>query len=74
MSGFIAKDEQCWPMGLGMTSEEKETMWHLVRFWNAFVQLDNTPHDSSDVCDAVHRIQGIFAIRVARRVNPEIWV
>jgi hypothetical protein len=57
-----------------MTEKEKLTMELLVSFWNAYVTLPNVdPHTLQLVCDSVHTIQGVMAIRVARRVNPEIW-
>jgi hypothetical protein len=58
-----------------MTDEEKLVMDKLVDFWNAFVQLSESPkvNDQIQVMDAVHAIQGVLAMRVARRANPEIW-
>lgn len=60
---------------VGMTSQEKVAMSHLEDFWNAYLALPNVggSETTETVCDAVHVIQGILAIRVARRVNPEIW-
>lgn len=60
---------------IGMTSKEKEVMNHLVDFWNAYLALPNINgvDSSREVCDALHIIQGIMAMRVARRANPEIW-
>lgn len=61
--------------GVGMTNKEKEAMEHLVNFWNAFLALPDQESSASSktVCDAVHMIQGVLAIRVARRANPEVW-
>jgi hypothetical protein len=58
-----------------MTDAEKEVMSKLVEFWNAYVKLpqDNSSSHSSTVCNAVHMIQGVLAMRVAARVNPEVW-
>jgi len=60
---------------VSMTTQEKDAMDKLVTFWNAYAALPRTGHDGmSTVCDAVHVIQGVMAIRVARRANPEIWI
>lgn len=60
---------------VGMTDAEQSCMGHLVAFWNAWCQLpadgSRVPH--SEVQAAVHQLQGVMAIRVARRVNPSIW-
>ena len=60
---------------VGMTPKEKEAMEHLVDFWNAYLALPDSKgtETTRTVCDAVHIIQGVMAIRVARRANPEIW-
>ena len=60
---------------IGMTLKEKEAMEHLVDFWNAYLALPDSKgtETTRTVCDAVHIIQGVMAIRVARRANPEIW-
>lgn len=60
---------------IGMTLKEKEAMEHLVNFWNAYVALPDSggTETKRTVCDAVHVIQGVMAIRVARRANPEVW-
>lgn len=57
-----------------MTEQEKEAMAHLVKFWNAWLALPvEDDSSSSRVCESIHTIQGLMAIRVARRVNPDIW-
>ncbi len=58
-----------------MTDEEKILMDKLVDFWNEFTVLNQggSLNDQVRVMDAVHAIQGVLAIRVARRANPEIW-
>lgn len=64
---------------VGLTDKEKIAMSHLVNFWNAYVSLDSQLENQknadsiSRVRDAVHAIQSVFALRVARRVNPEYW-
>lgn len=58
----------------GMTDAEITAMQHLVNFWNAYVMLPDTVGviETTEVRHAVHKIQGVLAIRVARRANPEI--
>lgn len=57
-----------------MTDEEKSAMQALVDFWNQFVALGcHRSTDGKEVADAVHQIQSVFALRVARRVDPDIW-
>lgn len=57
----------------GITKAELDAMNHLVSFWNAYCELPSSDHEKTDVCNAIHVIQGLLAIRVARRANPEIW-
>jgi len=59
-----------------MTTQEKVAMDHLVNFWNAYVALPDArgAEATRTIANAMHIIQGIMAIRVARRVNPEIWL
>lgn len=60
---------------VAMKDEEKEAMNRLVDFWNAYIELPDPddPETARTVRDAVHAIQGVLAVRVARRANPEIW-
>lgn len=64
------------PNGPGLQPSEKEAIKHLTRFWNAWVELEsNGDGDSMRVVrDAVHVIQGEMARRVARRVDPDVWL
>lgn len=55
----------------GMTEDEKKVMAHLVAFWNEFLKLPGA--NGTDIIGNVHAIQGVMAIRVAKRVNPEVW-
>jgi len=58
-----------------MTEKEKEVMQHLINFWNGYLALPDTTGvcDTEDIRHAIHKIQGVMAIRVARRVDPDIW-
>lgn len=65
----------CSSASVGMTAKEKEAMEHLVKFWNAYLALPDSKGSETTrtICDAVHIIQGVLAIRVARRADPEVW-
>lgn len=47
----------------------------VYRAWRDLAQHEGEGHPSHtrDVADAVHDIQRILAIRLARRVEPDIW-
>lgn len=57
---------------VGLTEEEKEILAHLVEAWKKFDKLKSTC--KADFLDAIHKAQQIVALRVAKRVNPDIWV
>lgn len=60
--------------GEGLTDTEKDVLNHLADAWNSFCSLDNRlEHDTDEFAKAIHSAQSKIAIRVARRVNPEIW-
>jgi len=43
--------------------------------WNEFKTLEQThPSDMEDLADAIHDIQKIIAVRLARRIKPEQFV
>ena len=57
-----------------MTPEEETAMNHLVEFWERYRTLPKSDSvDVAEVCRLVHQIQGLFALRIARRANPEYW-
>jgi hypothetical protein len=58
----------------GLTGPEKECLKHLVEAWNLFVGMDNKhPSDNSEFCKAIHDAQKMLALRVARRVDTDVW-
>jgi hydroxymethylpyrimidine pyrophosphatase-like HAD family hydrolase len=58
----------------GLTEEEKEVLRNLAEAFNKFVALTGKhPSDDSEFCKAIHDAQKMIALRVARRVNPEVW-
>jgi hypothetical protein len=57
-----------------LEEDEKEVLKNLSLAWEAFSKLaDSKDCDKSEFLDATHRAQQIIALRVARRVNPEVW-
>lgn len=57
-----------------MTDEEKSAMDSLVVFWDRYRNLtDSVPTDVAEMCSLIHQIQALFALRVARRADPEYW-
>lgn len=57
-----------------LTEEEKEVLDHLRNAWNKFVKLDaKHPDHNNEFRDAINKLQYIIGVRVAQRVNPEIW-
>lgn len=58
----------------GLTAEEKLCLKHLADAWNIFVQLEGKhPQDNSEFCQAIHDAQKMIALRVARRVDTDVW-
>jgi hypothetical protein len=59
----------------GLTEEELQVLYHLREAWNAFSRLEkHREMDKTEFVDSIHKTQQIIALRVARRVNPEIWI
>ncbi len=57
-----------------LSDEEIAILNHLADAWNSFCRLDNVlEHDADEFMRAIHLAQGKIAVRVARRVDPEIW-
>ena len=61
-----------------LSVEEKAALQHLTNFWNAYLALQH-PLDLSEfdphaaVRNAVNAIQHAMAVRVAKRVDPDVW-
>ena len=57
-----------------LTPEEKDLLQKLVEAYNLYTALDKRSNaDNNEFVDALHRLQQIVALRVARRVDPEVW-
>jgi hypothetical protein len=58
----------------GLTDAEKEVLMHLKEAWDKYAALGkHLPHDLTEFNQAIHAAQEKLALRVARRVNPEVW-
>jgi hypothetical protein len=58
---------------IGLTPEEKEVLRNLVFAWDTYVKIEKKDSSIKEFNDAIHRCQQLIALRVARRVNPEVW-
>lgn len=60
--------------GVKLTNQEQQILKKLVEAWSLYSELENrSDADNKEFLDAVHRAQQLIALRVARRVNPEVW-
>jgi hypothetical protein len=58
----------------GLTDNEKEILKNLGTAWNSFIKLDNlSVDDAQEMKDAIHSAQKLIALRVARRIDIEVW-
>lgn len=56
------------------TSDELHVMNLLGEALNCYARLPKQhPSELDDFTDAIHRLQDLIAIRVARRADPENW-
>jgi len=57
-----------------LTPEEEELLKKLGEAFSLYCSLDKRSEaDNKEFTDAIHRAQQLVALRVARRVNPEVW-
>lgn len=57
-----------------LTESERDLLRRLGECYNLFTSLEKRSEaDNSEFVDAIHRCQQIVALRVARRVDPEVW-
>jgi hypothetical protein len=62
------------PFVEGLTSDEQEILNYLANAYRLFVKLDaKHPDDDNEFREAIHAAQKMIALRVARRVDPQIW-
>jgi len=66
---------ESWGPSHNLTGEEAQILYSLADAWNRFVALDKKhPDDNDDFRRAIHQAQQLIAMRVARRVDPEVWL
>jgi hypothetical protein len=59
----------------GLTIEEKNILYHLLQAWENFKTLDNKhPDDNNEFLKAIHEAQKSLALRVARRIDEDVWI
>lgn len=62
------------PKQTGLTDEEKHVLMLSAELWNEFVKLpDAHPSDHIEMQIKIHGIQEMIALRVARRIDPDVW-
>lgn len=58
-----------------LTEQEKLVLEDLSSAWHRFVELKyHCDWDHQEFSNAIHAAQSIIATRVARRVDPDIWI
>lgn len=61
-------------MLFGLTDLEKEILNELAKSWELFSSLEEKhPSDDLEFLQAIHAAQKMIALRVARRVNKDVW-
>lgn len=71
---MIVLDETDINPSTGLTADEDAVSGLTGLLWNAWLKLpEQHPDDSSEVCRAVHEIQRLLTIRIARRLYPAAW-
>lgn len=57
-----------------LSEEEKGVLQLLGQAWVIFYHLDKKhPSDEQEFLKAIHQAQQLIAMRVARRVDPDVW-
>jgi hypothetical protein len=58
----------------GIAPEEQEVLHHLIEAWKKFLELGKKhPSDNDEFAYAIHLAQQKIGMRIARRVDPEVW-
>ena len=53
---------------------ERKVSYHLRQAWNEFLKLERQhPDEQDEFRHGIHHLQGLLAMRVARRTEPEDW-
>lgn len=58
----------------GLWAAERLVLDQLAEAWNAWCELgQRRPDDDQEMQISIHRAQHLIALRVARRMDPEVW-
>jgi hypothetical protein len=58
----------------GLTTAELKILQHTKEIWEEFLALpDKVFYDNQEMQEAIHRVQQLIALRVARRVDTMVW-
>lgn len=58
----------------GLDMNEINILSQTAQLWRCFTQLEGSSDDDlREFQDSIHRLQQIIALRVARKINPEVW-
>ena len=59
---------------VGLTNGERSVLDATAKAWNAWCDLlGREMHDDDEFMRAIHAAQQMIALRVARRVDPDVW-
>jgi hypothetical protein len=59
---------------VGLTDGEKSVLAATAKAWNTWCDLPGRVSDDDvDFMRAIHAAQHLIALRVARRVDPDVW-
>jgi len=57
-----------------MDKKEKEVLNYLTKAWNCFIKLEEQhPSEKIEFAEAIHKCQGLLALRFARKKLPNIF-
>ena len=61
-------------MKSNLSNEEKYVLELTSEIWNSWCKLPNrSDDDNNEFQRAIHLAQQLIALRIARRVDPDIW-
>lgn len=57
-----------------LTKLEKQVLDYLTKSYNSFVKLEEQhPSEKEEFAEAIHKCQGLIALRIARKKFPSIF-
>lgn len=62
------------PTSSGLTAKEQAVMFHLIRAWEAFIELpERREGESLEFQEAIQTAQRLLAMRIVSRDYPGYW-